>query len=425
MSNVFHCCKAALSPPQNESCDCSHIDTATVRLSLAGRLVDLAPTSGSPQVDPNLFSQSPIFLSKRHLVDMTALIETIEKITQTPEYFKLLTEGNEDLPLSNKGPKGLFMGYDFHINEKGPHLIEINTNAGGAFLLASAYDANSNCCNVGKTTVDTHYSQKFARQFVEMVHAEWQHQGLNRPLRSVAIVDEHPQEQYLNLEFELAQTILEQSGIKAIIADPTEFEMVEDMLAINGQIIDFVYNRLVDFDLSQPQNAVLRQAYENDSAVISPNPRHHFLRADKRNLHILSSQQDQNILNLSDEELHVLRLLPETVLLTPNNAEQLWADRKNWFFKPVAGHGSKAVYRGAKLTKKTWKYITSNTYVAQKVVQPDVTHAKIDGETASFKFDIRLFTYGGEVMMAGARLYRGQTTNFRTHGGGLAPVYLS
>jgi hypothetical protein len=28
-------------------------------------------------------------------------------------------------------PRGVFMGYDFHLTESGPKLIEINTNAGG------------------------------------------------------------------------------------------------------------------------------------------------------------------------------------------------------------------------------------------------------------------------------------------------------
>ena len=40
------------------------------------------------------------------------------------------------------GPAGVFMGYDFHLGGDGPRLIEINTNAGGALLNASMFDAN-------------------------------------------------------------------------------------------------------------------------------------------------------------------------------------------------------------------------------------------------------------------------------------------
>ncbi|HCE08379.1 MAG TPA: hypothetical protein DEQ40_07215, partial [Oxalobacteraceae bacterium] len=39
------------------------------------------------------------------------------------------------------------------------------------------------------------------------------------------------------------------------------------------------------------------------------------------------------------------------------------------------------------------------------------------------KFDVRNYTYDGAVQWVAARLYQGQTTNFRTPGGGFAPVY--
>jgi hypothetical protein len=39
------------------------------------------------------------------------------------------------------------------------------------------------------------------------------------------------------------------------------------------------------------------------------------------------------------------------------------------------------------------------------------------------KVDVRLYTYDGRLLLAAARLYQGQTTNFRTEGGGFAPVF--
>jgi hypothetical protein len=38
------------------------------------------------------------------------------------------------------------------------------------------------------------------------------------------------------------------------------------------------------------------------------------------------------------------------------------------------------------------------------------------------KVDVRNYTYAGQVLLSAARLYQGQTTNFRTPGGGFAPV---
>jgi len=37
---------------------------------------------------------------------------------------------------------------------------------------------------------------------------------------------------------------------------------------------------------------------------------------------------------------------------------------------------------------------------------------------------VRLYTYDGRLLLMAARLYQGQTTNFRTAGGGFAPIYV-
>jgi hypothetical protein len=36
--------------------------------------------------------------------------------------------------------------------------------------------------------------------------------------------------------------------------------------------------------------------------------------------------------------------------------------------------------------------------------------------------DLRCYAYLGQALLFAARLYQGQTTNFRTPGGGFAPV---
>jgi hypothetical protein len=41
----------------------------------------------------------------------------------------------------------------------------------------------------------------------------------------------------------------------------------------------------------------------------------------------------------------------------------------------------------------------------------------------ALKFDVRNYVYDGAVQFITARLYQGQTTNFRTPGGGFTPVF--
>jgi len=55
-------------------------------------------------------------------------------------------------------------------------------------------------------------------------------------------------------------------------------------------------------------------------------------------------------------------------------------------------------------------------------VPPSERRLAVAGEAVDLKMDLRNYVYRGDVQLVTARLYRGQTTNFRTPGGGFAPV---
>ena len=55
---------------------------------------------------------------------------------------------------------------------------------------------------------------------------------------------------------------------------------------------------------------------------------------------------------------------------------------------------------------------------------PTERRVKVDGEVQSLKLDVRLYTYKGSPLLYAARVYQGQTTNFRTPGGGFAPIFI-
>ncbi|MEF9672643.1 hypothetical protein QNM99_11585 [Pseudomonas sp. PCH446] len=55
---------------------------------------------------------------------------------------------------------------------------------------------------------------------IEMFRHEWSMHGLDRPLRSIAIVDDIPEQQYLYPEFLLFQQLFHRHGLKAVIVDP-------------------------------------------------------------------------------------------------------------------------------------------------------------------------------------------------------------
>ena len=222
----------------------------------------------------------------------------------------------------------------------------------------------------------------------------------------------------------LFQSLFERHGIKAVIADPKEFTIEEGALRIGEQDIDLVYNRLTDFYLQSPESGCLREAYQEGMAVFTPSPHHYALYADKRNLTLLSDRHRLESLGVDEDTIDTLtQFVPNTVVVTQEIADQLWKDRKQLFFKPASGYGSRGAYRGAKLTKRVWQNIVSSDYVAQAIVPPSERQLKIDGEERSLKLDIRCTTYDSQIQMLSARLYQGQTTNLRTEGGGLATVF--
>jgi hypothetical protein len=128
-------------------------------------------------------------------------------------------------------------------------------------------------------------------------------------------------------------------------------------------------------------------------------------------------------LNASGEIIKVLHDgIPQTKEVSAEDAEQWWTERKQWFFKPNSGYGSKGAYRGDKITKRVFEEIISGDYVAQKLAMPGECSVTLNGEPVFLKYDVRCYVYDGKIQLIAARLYQGQTTNFRTPGGGFAMV---
>jgi uncharacterized circularly permuted ATP-grasp superfamily protein len=257
-----------------------------------------------------------------------------------------------------------------------------------------------------------------------MFQDEWRRQRETGAAHRIAIVDDRPEEQYLYPEFVLARQALAERGAEAVIADASHLRYQGGRLSIDGQDIDLVYNRVTDFAFDRPEHAALREAYRDGAVVVTPNPHNHALLADKRNLSLLSDPATLEAWGLAPEARADLGGVPRTTLVTPENADALWQSRKHLFFKPTGGHGSKAVYRGDKVTKSVWTEIARGGYVAQTFVPPSERMIRVDEEPQARKMDVRLYTYDGQVLLTSARLYQGQTTNFRTPGGGFAPVFV-
>lgn len=418
----------------NQRCLCSSVDDACLRQALEGEIGALGAfgmlgVGAVPDVShaalqkshPHLFSDTLVYVAESHLRFMARLIDAVERIVAMPAWIERVLAHAPAIARHVPAAAGAFLGYDFHLSERGPQLIEINTNAGGGLLNAKLLRAQRACCE--HSSVQLPVSSNVEDDFVAMFRHEWELSRGDRPLRRLAIVDETPAAQFLAPEFALFRRLFEAAGIATMIVDPRELSLARGRLWCEGQEIDLVYNRLTDFSLAEAQNAVLREAWLSDAVVLTPHPHAHALYADKRNLVALSDQVWLRKIGVSGDDCEVLQAgVPRAELVTPESAESFWAERRQWFFKPAAGYGSKATYRGDKLTKRVFGEIACGGYIAQALVPPSERRLRVDGVERSLKLDLRNFVYQGKVQLVSARLYQGQTTNFRTHGGGFAAV---
>lgn len=409
----------------NAGCFCVSLDEDALTRGLQAEL-------GSPEIlqlvrerCPYVFSARPVFVSREHMDRMRRLIQAVEAVVALPAYReRVLARSPEIARHPAARARGVFFGYDFHVAQEGFGLIEVNTNAGGAMLNAVLGRAHRACClpveRLGPSAAGV---EAFERAIVEMFHSEWRLGGSDRPLRTIAIVDEDPAGQYLYPEFLLFQRLFERHGLQAVVVDPKALTLHGDRLRAGELAIDLVYNRLTDFYLEAPASQALRTAYERGSVVVTPHPQAHALYADKRNLVLWSDAAALEAMGVPQEMRQVLLAgVPRTVVVDADNAEALWSQRKRLFFKPFAGFGSRAAYRGDKVTQRVWSEIIAGGYVAQALIVPG-ERAVDAAADKPLKFDLREYVYGGEVQWTAARLYQGQTTNFRTPGGGFAPVY--
>jgi hypothetical protein len=414
-----------LADALNDACRCVSVDLDALRGEVERRLETARLPGSLATTHPHLFSALPVFVSRAHAGRMADVTAAVESIVALPAYRETVLAQAPAIAGHDPGARGVFLGFDFHLGPDGPRLIEINTNAGGALLAAMLAEAQRACCEeVRARVLHAPASHALERRLFDMFVSEWRAAGRDGAPGTVAIVDDDPPTQYLYPEFLLFARFLERFGVRAVIIDSARLTYGDGGLRLDGRPIDLVYNRLTDFALEGPEHAALRAAYLEGAAVVTPHPRAHALYADKRNLALLGNGATMRALGASEAVIDTLTsAIPQTEIVRAADAERLWAARKQLFFKPYAGYGSRGAYRGDKLTRRVFEEILAGGYVAQALVPPTARIAATEGD-APLKLDVRNYAYAGEVQLIAARLWRGQTTNFRSEGGGFAPVFV-
>lgn len=372
-----------------------------LKSSFIQHLLQKYPSFSADQLDPIVSEQliSPFQVPiKKHVID--------DIKNEIKQYWKLRSWTAEHLGykfdsygLKRPNNYAACMSYDFHVTpDNRLELIEINTNA--AFLalgleLYSFWKLKNEAADFDESNL------------VEMFLKEIKLSGSTKNLNSIAIVDEHPDQQRLYLEFLVYKLMFEKNSIKSEIFNYDQLDSFKEY--------SLVYNRYTDFYLYEEKSKPLKKAFNEGQIHLSPHPWEYFLLADKQRL---IDWNGQNVIQKPASLLPVYDMEFES-------PDKMWAERKNLFFKPKTSYGSKQAYRGASMAKKAFDSVCNPDFIAQQISIPsELTFLHSTG-TIKLKYDLRCYAYEDELQLIVARLYQGQTTNLRTDGGGFACIKIT
>jgi hypothetical protein len=355
-------------------------------------------------IAPNLLSPHQIKLSAKLKSEVISTIEAFQALRDSSSYQAWIER--KWGPQFNPGNNSLFMSYDFHVTPEGLlKLIEINTNSS---FLGLGWEMNQ--------FFKLPWNADF--QISDLKNCflnELQLAQFNKPLKKIVITDDKPIQQRLYLEFVLYRELFKSFGFDCEIADLLESEKLRSA--------DLIYNRSTDFYMEEPQTQELKKIYLTKSAVVSPNSHEYRMLADKENFIDWSSTEFWNAVSLDESHKRVIQsVLPKTQMLTAQNKDQIWHDRKHLFFKPKRAFGSKSAFKGASVAHKAFEDLLSHESLAQELVPAGELNFETPTGPQKFKYDIRCYAYRNQFQGCVGRIYQGQVTNLRTEGGGFAPV---
>ena len=361
-----------------------------------------------------------IQLDKEVLKRSQAVIKELYALSRTEEYKKSIA-ARDSKTLNNPPPnQSVLMAYDFHTGEESDALIEINTNA-AMYLIAELLHRTHGDTYDFETPALVQLKSAFVSEYFQFT-------GESNEPQKVVIIDENVKSQNRYIEFLMFKDLFEGWGWDPEVLEFGSLKINEEQKALltpDGQKIDFLYNRFCDFYLSRLESEHLRKAFLHGWCCVSPNPFEYQLLADKSRMVEMGSAQFQSQTPQPGERWQILRqfLLPTYDVSTYGCREQLWADRKQLFFKPKNQYGGKSVYRGARISKSVFQRALDEDFLVQKYAPaPTPCLRQTEVSTKDWKFDLRYYVYQDQIQNMVARLYKGQVTNFSTDFGGFAAV---
>ncbi len=362
-----------------------------------------------PEIDwPKILSPSKIQLSNMVFEQAQSIVQSLWNLSCQPPYQAQFLD-----PIDEKTHHdSVLMAYDFHLDSTGQlKLIEINTNASG-FLLVSLLEM----VHFKKTIVNYTPLTALKTSF-ELALEKW---GAD-PKQNVksALTDEDWRGQRMLPEFYMYQEWFKSFGWDCEIAESKDFKFQNHELTLPGpsRPIQLVYNRTTDFHFEKEIHLALKNTYAAGAACITPTPKAYRLLADKQRMTEWSRPGALESWKLPETQVQAIQsaLLRSYTQVDFESSDQIWSERKKYFFKPRRSHGGKSVYRGSSISKTVFERLMSEP---STIIQEHCPPSEVDG----WKFDLRFFVFKDQIQLSVARMYRGQVTNFSSDLGGFTLV---
>ena len=356
---------------------------------------------------PAFFSE-PVALSFIAFQQMKTIVQSLFQLKKKEEYqARLLAKATYETALKKQKQDSVLMAYDFHLKEGMPQLIEVNTNASSFLLVNSLYQFK----NWPYQTALEDLKKSF--------QSEWDKFNAGSavsPPKKTVLIDEDPFNQKQVIEFLMYKDLFQSMNWPFEICDARSLQIDDEGFLYTSQEdkIDFIYNRSTDFYFKNHPH--LAKAYEQGACAISPHPREYYLLADKSRLHDWHFQREE-----WPELQNIKSHLPFSEILNSKNKDQIWKDRKKYFFKICQGYGGKRVYRGSSVSRPKFEDLCEWQSLVQAYIPPSVTE---DSNGEKWKTDFRAYVYEDQIQQLAARCYQGQVTNFKKEGSGFAVVAL-
>ncbi|MDQ6951140.1 MAG: hypothetical protein Q9M26_05690 [Mariprofundales bacterium] len=338
------------------------------------------------------------------LQQMFDFARAIYRLKQNPNWLQALENTLPAAATIVPDQPSLLMGYDFHLTEDGPKLIEINNNAAGLYqrgqwLPQPAWSVWQN-------------KSQLPQRIIAMFAPSW---------HTIAIMDEDITQQFMYPEMQGYAKLLAQDGRRVLLLSPQDIRASDHGLFHEGDRIDAIYNRHTDFYLESDALRHIRTAFEAGLVALNPHPRSYALIGDKSRL---ADIWQPNLLErcLPAAEVAAIRaVVPPCKRMLGLERAQIWLERKQWVFKPTARHGGKGVLLGKSISHSRFDSLDAADTVLQQLTPP----SSIEVDNVRFKTDFRLYMHGETPIALAGRIWRGQVTNFRQAGSGWAIIHIT